>query len=146
MRMDRFISKTVPLLPQAMLYRSIRLKRIKLNGKRCAIPITNIVEVANLRRDSIHKVGKVETILLREEVLQVYWLDEMFGKSDTADILIVVQYQKRKCCLPVDVVEGQQEVVVKPLSRLIGSARGINGVTILGDGDVVPVLDVNTMM
>jgi two-component system chemotaxis sensor kinase CheA len=43
-------------------------------------------------------------------------------------------------------VEGQQEVVVKPLSSLIGSSRGINGVTILGDGDVVPVLDVNTMM
>jgi len=44
----------------------------------------------------------------------------------------------------VDAVEGQQEVVVKPLSTFIGNARGISGVTILGDGEVVPVLDVNT--
>ena len=42
-------------------------------------------------------------------------------------------------------VEGKQEVVVKPLSRLIGNTRGVSGITILGDGEVVPVLDVNTI-
>jgi two-component system chemotaxis sensor kinase CheA len=36
--------------------------------------------------------------------------------------------------------------VVKPLSGFIGNIRGVSGLTILGDGDVVPVLDVNTMM
>ncbi|MEN6610280.1 MAG: chemotaxis protein CheA [Methanoregulaceae archaeon] len=132
------------LLPPTMAIVDVMI--VKINGKRCAIPITNIVEVANLKKDTIHHVGKTETILMRDEVLQLYWLDEMFGNSKSADILIVVQYQKRKCGLPVDIVEGQQEVVVKPLSSLIGSSRGINGVTILGDGDVVPVLDVNTMM
>ncbi len=70
----------------------------------------------------------------------------MVGPSDVCEVLIVVQYQKRKCCIPVDVVEGKQEVVVKPLSRFIGNTRGVSGVTILGDGDVVPVLDVNTMV
>jgi two-component system chemotaxis sensor kinase CheA len=119
---------------------------VRINDRRCAIPISNIVEVAILKRDAIHHVGKTETLLLRDEVLQLYRLNEMFGESKDAEVLIVVQYQKRKCCLPVDMVEGQQEVVVKPLSSLIGSSRGINGVTILGDGDVVPVLDVNTMM
>ena len=54
--------------------------------------------------------------------------------------------EDRKCGLPLDLVEGQQEVVVKPLNRLIGSSRGVSGVTILGDGDVVPVVDVNTMV
>jgi two-component system chemotaxis sensor kinase CheA len=132
------------LLPPTMAIVDVMIVRI--NAKRCAIPITNVVEVANLKRDAIHRVGKAETILLRDEVLQLYWLDEMFGISRKAEILIVVQYQKRKCCLPVDMVEGQQEVVVKPMSSLIGSSRGINGVTILGDGAVVPVLDVNTMM
>jgi two-component system chemotaxis sensor kinase CheA len=46
----------------------------------------------------------------------------------------------------VDVVEGKQEVVVKPLSSFIGKTRGVSGVTILGDGGVVPVLDVNTIV
>lgn len=36
-RLDKFLTKAVPLLPQSLLYKSIRLKRIKLNGKRCEI-------------------------------------------------------------------------------------------------------------
>jgi len=46
----------------------------------------------------------------------------------------------------VDVVEGKQEVVVKPLSSFIGKTRGVSGVAILGDGGVLPVLDVNTIV
>ena len=36
-RLDKFISKAVPKLPKALLYKYIRIKRIKLNGKRCEI-------------------------------------------------------------------------------------------------------------
>ena len=132
------------LLPPTMAIVDVMIVRI--NGKRLAIPISSIVEVANFKRDTTHRIGKGEAILLRDEVLQIYWLNEMVGASDICDVLIVVQYQKRKCCIPVDVVEGKQEVVVKPLSRFIGNTRGVSGVTILGDGDVVPVLDINTMV
>jgi two-component system, chemotaxis family, sensor kinase CheA len=132
------------LLPPTMAIVEVMIVRI--NGKRLAIPISSIIEVANFKRDDTHRIGKDEAILLREEVLQIYWLNEMVGSSGVCEILIVVQYQKRKCCIPVDVVEGQQEVVVKPLSHFIGNTRGVSGVTILGDGDVVPVLDVNTMV
>jgi two-component system chemotaxis sensor kinase CheA len=132
------------LLPPTMAIVDVMIVRI--NGRRLAIPISMIVEVASFRKDATHRIGKSETILLREEVIQIFWLDDMVGMSDACDILIVVQYQKRKACIPVDIVEGKQEVVVKPLSSLIGNTRGISGVTILGDGDVVPVLDVNTMV
>lgn len=132
------------LLPPTMAIVDVMIVRI--NGKRLAIPISSIVEVANFRRNTTHRIGKGEAILLRDEVLQIFWLDDMVGPSKVCEILIVVQYQKRKCCVPVDVVEGKQEVVVKPLNRFIGTTRGVSGVTILGDGDVVPVLDVNTMV
>jgi two-component system chemotaxis sensor kinase CheA len=131
------------LLPPTMAIVDVMIVRI--NGKRLAIPVSSIVEVANFRRDAIHRIGKGEAIVLREEVLQILWLNDMVGGSERVEILIVVQYQKRKCCIPVDAVEGQQEVVVKPLSSFIGTTRGITGVTILGDGEVVPVLDVNTI-
>ena len=36
-RMDKFLTKSIPLLPTSLLYKYIRLKRIKLNGKRCQI-------------------------------------------------------------------------------------------------------------
>ncbi|MGA2918948.1 ATP-binding protein [Methanoregula sp.] len=132
------------LLPPTMAIVDVMIVRI--NNKRLAIPISSIVEVANFKRDTTHHIGKGEAILLRDEVLQIYWLNDMMGSSVVCEILIIVQYQKRKCCIPVDIVEGKQEVVVKPLSRFIGNTRGVSGVTILGDGDVVPVLDVNTMV
>ena len=132
------------LLPPTMAIVDVMIVRI--NGKRLGIPISSIVEVANFRRDTTHHIGKGEAILLRDEVLQILWLNEMVGVSPSCEILIVVQYQKRKCCIPVDVVEGKQEVVVKPLSSFIGKTRGVSGVTILGDGGVVPVLDVNTIV
>jgi two-component system chemotaxis sensor kinase CheA len=118
---------------------------VRINGKRLGIPISSIVEVANYRKDETHTIGKGEAVLLRDEVLQLLWLNDMVGASERCEILIVVVFQKRKCCIPVDLVEGQQEVVVKPLSSFIGNTRGISGITILGDGDVIPVLDVNTM-
>jgi two-component system chemotaxis sensor kinase CheA len=132
------------LLPPTMAIVDVMI--VKINGRRLGIPISSIVEVANFKRDSTHHIGKGEAILLRDEVLQIFWLNEMVGEAKMCEILIVVQYQKRKACIPVDIVEGQQEVVVKPLSSFIGNTRGISGVTILGDGDVVPVLDINTMV
>ncbi len=132
------------LLPPTMAIVDVMIVRI--NDKRFGIPISSIVEVANFKRDETHQIGKGEAILLRDEVLQILWLNEMVGVSKSCEILIVVQYQKRKCCIPVDVVEGKQEVVVKPLSGFIGNTRGVSGVTILGDGGVVPVIDVNTIV
>ncbi len=132
------------LLPPTMAIVDVMIVRI--NKKRFGIPISSIVEVANFRRDATHHIGKGEAILLRNELLQILRLDEMAGASQECEILVVVQYQKRKCCIPVDMVEGKQEVVVKPLSSFIGVTRGVSGVTILGDGAIIPVLDVNSMV
>lgn len=131
------------LLPPTMAIVDVMIVRIC--NRRLAIPISSIVEVANFKKDGMHRIGKGDVTMLRDEVLQILWLNDMVGSSDRCEILIVVQYQKRKCCIPVDAVEGKQEVVVKPLSSFIGTTKGISGVTILGDGDVVPVLDINTM-
>ena len=132
------------LLPPTMAIVEVMI--VRLNNRRIAVPISAIVEVASMRRENIHRIGTQESILLRDEVLPLHMLEEMFGGSDSTEILIVVQYNKQKCCIAVDIVEGQQEVVVKPLSKIIGVIRGISGITILGDGHVVPVLDVNTMV
>jgi len=132
------------LLPPTMAIVDVMIVRI--NKRRLAIPISSIVEVANFKNDATHRIGTSDTILLRDEVLEIFLLDDMMGRSKEQEILIVVQYLKRKCCIAVDLVEGKQEVVVKPLSSIIGNTRGVSGITILGDGEVVPVLDVNTMV
>jgi two-component system, chemotaxis family, sensor kinase CheA len=132
------------LLPPTMAIVDVMIVRI--NKRRLAIPISSIVEVANFNSEATHRIGESDAVLLRDEVLEIFFLDDMMGKSEGREILIIVQYQKRKCCIAVDVVEGKQEVVVKPLSSIIGNTRGVSGITILGDGEVVPVLDVNTMV
>ncbi|NLM29563.1 MAG: chemotaxis protein CheA [Methanomicrobiales archaeon] len=132
------------MLPPTMAI--IDVMMVQINARRCAIPITNVVEVALARPEAIHRIGDAETILLRDEILPMYRLEDMFGLSQRCDTLVVLQNSGRKCCIAVDTVDGQQEVVVKPLSRLAGSCRGISGITIPGDGEVVPVLDVNTIV
>ncbi|QYZ80244.1 chemotaxis protein CheA [Methanofollis formosanus] len=132
------------VLPPTMAI--VEVMMVRINGRRCAIPISNVVEVAILKRDAVHRVGSSQVILLRDEVLPIHLLNDMFGGSNHGEVLVVLQYGSKKCGIVADVVEGQQEVVVKPLSTLIGSCPGVGGVTIPGDGEVVPVLDVNTMI
>ncbi len=124
----------------------IEVMMVRINGSRCAIPINSVVEVARINPKDIVRIGRSEAIPFRDDVLQIHRLEEMFGLNGSGDIIVVVQYQGHKCCVPVDIVEGQQEVVVKPLSRVIGACRGVSGVTIPGDGDVIPIIDVNTMV
>ena len=133
------------VLPPTMAIVDVMIVRI--NGRRIAIPISSIVEVTNFREGSRHCIGDKEMMVHRDEILQFYSLTKMYGAPKTGNLIIIVQYQKSKCCIPIDVVEGQQEVVVKPTNSFIsGDIRGISGATILGDGDVVPVFDVNSMM
>jgi two-component system chemotaxis sensor kinase CheA len=132
------------VLPPTMAI--VEVMMVRINGKRCAIPISNVVEVAMLKNDGIHRVGNSRVILLRDEVLPLYTLDDMFGTFRSGEVLVVLQYRSKKCGIVADVVEGQQEVVVKPLSTLVGNCPGVGGVTIPGDGEVVPVLDVNTIV
>ncbi|MBN2733291.1 MAG: chemotaxis protein CheA [Methanomicrobiaceae archaeon] len=124
----------------------IEVMMVRINEKRCAIPINTVVEVAKIDFNKVTHIGKSEGILLRDEVLQINRLDQMFGPVIENGIVVIVQYKGTKCCIPVDIVEGQQEVVVKPVSNIIGNCPGVSGVTIPGDGDVVPILDVNTMI
>jgi two-component system chemotaxis sensor kinase CheA len=120
---------------------------VRINDRRIAIPISCIIEVTNFKKDSWHSIGDKEMIIHRDEVLEFFPLTKMYGAPKIGNLILIVQFQKRKCCIPIDVVEGQQEVVVKPTNSFMdGDVRGISGATILGDGTVVPVFDVNSMM
>ena len=133
------------VLPPTMAIVDVMI--IRINGRRIAIPLSSIVEVTDFKKNLHHSIGDKEMIVHRDEVLQFYSLGTMYGEPEKGNMILIVQYQKRKCCIPIDSVEGQQEVVVKPTNTFIsGDIRGISGATILGDGEVVPVFDVNSMM
>ncbi len=132
------------VLPPTMAI--VMVMMVRVNGRRCAIPITNVAEVASLTAQSIHQVGRNEAILLREEIIPLHRLDDMFGRSEQGEILVIIQHRHMKGAIIADLIEGQQEVVIKPLSRFIGSCRGVSGVTIPGDGEAVVVIDVASIV
>ena len=56
---------------------------VQINKRRLAIPISSIIEVANFRDDATHRIGRSDTILLRDEVLEILLLDDMMGNPKT---------------------------------------------------------------
>ncbi|HTY15334.1 MAG TPA: chemotaxis protein CheA [Methanoregulaceae archaeon] len=132
------------VLPPTMAI--VNVLMVRINSRRCAIPVNNVVEVAGLSISNIHHIGSQEAIMIRNEVLPLRRLEEMFGRSEICEIFLIVHYQNRKLAIPVDLIEGQQEVVIKPMSPMVGMCKGISGVTIPGDGEVVPVLDINSII
>jgi two-component system chemotaxis sensor kinase CheA len=132
------------VLPPTMAI--VNVLMVRINSRRCAIPVNNVVEVAGLSISNIHHIGSQEAIMIRNEVLPMRRLEEMFGRSEICEIFLIVHHQNRKLAIPVDLIEGQQEVVIKPMSPMVGMCKGVSGVTIPGDGEVVPVLDINSII
>src|SRR5205823_5912520 len=88
----------------------------------------------------------IETLAL-PEVAAVYGYDEPSllspGRRGGDKMFVVaVRVGDRQMGLQVDSLIGETEIVIKPLSRVLGEVRGINGVTILGDGQVAIICDV----
>lgn len=131
-------------LPPSMAIVDVLLVRI--NGRRCAIPVHNVLEVANMKSCLVRRAGNSEVVVLRDEVIPLHRLEEMFGKNGKDEILFVIQNHQKRFMITVGEVEGQQQVVIKPLNLVFGKCHGISGVTILGDGEVIPVLDVNNLI
>lgn len=137
-------SKFELVLPPTMAI--VMVMMIRINGKRCAIPITNVAEVASLAAFPIQNIGNGEGLLMRDEIIVLYRLDDMFGRSKSEEVIVVLQNGNRKGAIIADLIEGQQEVVIKPLSKFVGTCDGVSGVTIPGDGEVVPVIDVKAVL
>ena len=133
------ITLTLPLtlaIVKAML--------IKAANQTYAIPLSMITEVISIKRSKLRKIGNVQAVDLRGKVLPVFHLRKLLGYSkfekEKYDALIL---SKGSFCfgLIVDSILGMQEIVIKTLDESLKRIRGIAGVTILGDGQVVLILD-----
>jgi two-component system chemotaxis sensor kinase CheA len=67
------------------------------------------------------------------------------GDPGTSGMLVQIRRNERPVALHCDAVGDQEEVVVKPLTGVLSGTEGINGTTVLGEGNVVPILDVVTV-
>lgn len=122
---------------------------VMVGNERYAISITNVIESEYVRESDIKTINGKEVIVIREMILPIVRLDRLFNTkaSDGIDkrTVIVAEKGEEKVGLLVDQIESQQEIFVKPLNGLLQNIKGFEGVTIMGDGRVVPILDISTL-
>ncbi len=125
---------------------------VKIGPNRYTIPINSIKECLQPTADQITRMqNNLEVVSIRGDLLPVMRMHEIFAmqmnrRSITDGILVVVENGDKKCCLFVDEVVGQQQIVIKGLSSYLGQAKGFSGCAILGDGDVSLILDVDNLL
>jgi len=118
----------------------------------CAIPLSSIIESSRLNQDNVKTISGKEVTMFRGNVLPLLRMDEVFGwETETKQSLsekyaVVVRYSGTQVGLVVDELLEQQELVVKSLDDFIGGGRSFSGASIMGDGTVVLILDIASLI
>jgi two-component system chemotaxis sensor kinase CheA len=114
------------------------------------LPLGSVVETLRITEDDIQAVNHSEVIVIRgctTPLLRLKRLLEVDSKvesnNDDHEFVVIVGLADQRVGLVVDSLVGEQEVVIKSLSRFCGEISGISGATILGDGNVALIIDVN---
>ncbi|MCB2359204.1 chemotaxis protein CheA [Clostridium estertheticum] len=116
------------------------------------IPITSIKESFKPKENEvIADSDGNEMIMIRGEAYPIYRLHRIFDintkvTSSTNGIMVLIEDNTKSACLFVDSLIGEQQVVVKALPTYIKKAKGIAGCTILGDGNISLIIDVNGIL
>ncbi len=129
----------------------IQALMVEIRNEKYAIALGSISNIEDIPVNEIKYVQAKEVIHLRGSVIPIIRLDKLLDiepKEKEPDHLTVVIVQKgdQQAGLVVDNLIGQQEIVIKSLGKYINGNKLISGATILGDGDVALILDVNTLM
>ena len=117
------------------------------SGRRFIFPATAVVKVARLPSNAVMKTRNAESIALDDTVYSLIHLADALGLSrtilqDTPGYFsfVVLESAGRRMALVVDKIMEEQEVLMKPFGKLIPRVKGILGVSVLGSGEIIPVL------
>jgi two-component system chemotaxis sensor kinase CheA len=131
----------------------IKALLVRCAGEVFAIPVVNIIETLDITLSDKKKVQQQQALILREDVIPYYPLAELlemegdFRKEDSPlETVLIAEVGESRVGLRVDEVIGQQEVAIKPLDPLLKGIRGFSGATILGNGKIALILDVNGLV
>ncbi len=125
---------------------------VKLSTQPLVIPLSSVLEVLRVHKENISTVNNKPVIRLRDTVLPLINVEKiMFGKKieDSAKIwqyVVVVGIAEKSYGIEVEGLIGQKEVVIKSIGNYFGKIPGIAGSTIMGDGSVVMIADLNELI
>ena len=114
------------------------------------VPLTNIIESMQPTADQIRSLANDYVLWVRGEYWPIVHLHELMGIDNatheiTDAIIVLVETSRKRFGILVDCLEGQQQVVIKSLEQHYKRVPGVAGATIMGDGSVAMILDVESI-
>ena len=126
---------------------------VKAVGQTMVVPLHSVIEVIRVNKDKIETIRGNEVVNLRDTVLPIIDLKHLLdgvinGERNENEWQYIVELGigEKRFGIKVDELVGQQEVVIKSLGDYLGKIEGIAGSTIMGDGTVVIILDINELL
>ncbi|REL34875.1 chemotaxis protein CheA [Thalassotalea euphylliae] len=116
-----------------------------------ALPLAGVNEIFHLDLTNTNVVDGQLTIIVREKAIPLFYLDQWLVKGSENKPrenghVVIVQLGTQQVGFVVDSLIGQEEVVIKPLDRLLHGTPGMAGATITSDGGIALILDVPSML
>ncbi len=116
-----------------------------------AIPLSSVLETVRISQDEIYTVDGKSVLRLRDEVLSLVRLSDIFKvdailESNSDVYVVIIGLADQKIGVIVDYLISQEEVVIKSLGYYLKNTRGIAGATVRGDGKITLIVDVGAMM
>lgn len=121
---------------------------VVLGEQAFALPLVNVCEIFDLDLSKTNIVDGQQVVVVRDKPLPLYYLSEWLveGRSradrKTNGHVVIVGVGTQRVGFVVDELLGQEEVVIKPLGKMIQGTDGLAGATITGDGNIALILDV----
>jgi two-component system chemotaxis sensor kinase CheA len=144
-------SKTIIRLPLTLAI--IQALLVRIGTEKYAIPLSNIREINKIDSSEIELVRDKEVYFLRDTVIPIVRLQNIFDVPVEETLAqkkqltcVVVSKGDKLAGFIVDSLIGQQEIVIKSIGKLLANIRRIAGATILGDGNVALIVDVNSIV
>jgi two-component system chemotaxis sensor kinase CheA len=137
------------ILPFTMMMS--RVMTVESAGQMFGIPLEAILETVRLPREAVSGIGTAHAFVLRDRTLPLIDLAEVLGEGGAEDLpgevtVVVVSASGQLGGLRVDRLGERMDVMLKPMEGLLAGAFGMAGTTLMGDGRVLIVLDLQELL
>jgi two-component system chemotaxis sensor kinase CheA len=126
----------------------IRTLMVGVNGNTFALPLHSVSEIITYDPSMIKTVGTQRSLMLRDDVYLLVGLNDLFDMPEEGEkrFIIIINLGERDIAVAIDDLFGEEEIVIKSLGELLGNIQGLAGATITGDGRVVTILDIPSLI
>ncbi|MFA7552879.1 MAG: chemotaxis protein CheA [Spongiibacteraceae bacterium] len=142
-RLEIKVPLTLAIMPTLM---------VMLGSQTFAFPLVSVNEIFHMDLTRTNIVDGQQVVTVRDKALPLFYLkkwlvkDEPQQSEDISAHVVIVTVGTQRVGFVVDQLIGQEEVVIKPLGKMLQGTPGMAGATITGDGRIALILDVPSML